>query len=148
MYEDRNYPEWPKLHPFIDNVLLEEVGSTCGNGMIHDANSLQIQGADDCPWCLSIMRDIARIAVHSRRVDALEELGKKLYVLDWDLDRILLSKTDPATADVAREDCYIRTWNLAEDGEIEWTFFEVIPDDDGSSHGEEKYSGRTYYHGC
>ena len=29
----RDYPEWPRLRPFNDNVVLEEVGGTCGNVM-------------------------------------------------------------------------------------------------------------------
>ena len=29
----RDYPEWPQLRPFTDNVVLEEVGGTCGNVM-------------------------------------------------------------------------------------------------------------------
>ena len=29
----RDYPDWPRLRPFTDNVVLEEVGGTCGNVM-------------------------------------------------------------------------------------------------------------------
>ena len=29
----RDYPEWPQLRPFTDNVVMEEVGRTCGNVM-------------------------------------------------------------------------------------------------------------------
>lgn len=29
----RDYPEWPQLRPFTDNVVMEEVGGTCGNVM-------------------------------------------------------------------------------------------------------------------
>ena len=29
----RDYPAWPRLSPFTDNVVLEEVGGTCGNVM-------------------------------------------------------------------------------------------------------------------
>ena len=126
-------------------IAAKSIGHMGSKGLIHYANSLQIEGADECPWCLPIMRDVARIAVLSYRGDELKELGEKLYVLDWDLDRILLSKTNPAASDIALEDYSIRTWNLAEDGEIEWTFFEVIPDGDGSAHGEEKYYGRTSF---
>ena len=127
-------------------IAARSIGHLGSLGLIHYANSLQIEGAEDCPWCLSIMRDIARIAVLSYRGDELKDIGRKLYVPGWDLDRIILSKTDSAAAYVALEDYSIRTWDLAEDGEIEWTFFEVVPDDNGS-HGEEKYFGRTYYHG-
>ena len=126
-------------------IAAKSIGHMGSLGLIHYANSLQIEGAEDCPWCLSIMRDIARIAVLSYRGDELKDIGRKLYVLDWDLDRIILSKTDPATVDMALEDYSIRTWDLTNDGEIDWTFFEVVPDEDGS-HGEEKYYGRTYYH--
>ena len=141
------------LHRLVDvirnamGIAARSIGHMGSLGLIHYANSLQIKGAEDCPWCLSIMRDIARIAVLSYRGDELKEIGRKLYVLDWDLDRILLSKTNPATADIALEDYSIRTWDLTKDGEIEWTFFEVVPDGDGAAHGEEKYYGRTYYHG-
>ena len=121
---------------------IEYMGSL---GLIHYANSLQIEGAEDCPWCLSIMRDIAMIAVLSPWGDDLKYIGRKLYVLDWDLDRILLSKKDPAADDVAVGDYSIRTWDFAEDGEIQWTFFEMVPDGDGSAHGEEVYDGRTKF---
>lgn len=127
-------------------IAARSIGHMGSLGLIHYAKSLQIEGAADCPWCLSIMRDIAQIAVLSYRGDELKDIGRKLYVLDWDLDRIILSKTDPATVDMALEDYSIRTWDLTNDGEIDWTFFEVVPDKDGS-HGEEKYYGRTYYHG-
>ena len=114
-------------------------------GLIHYADGLQIEGADRCPWCPPIIRDIAQIAVLSYRGDELKAIGEKLYVLDWDLDRILLSKSDPATSCNANEDYSIRTWNLAGNGEIEWTFFEMLQDGDGSAHGEAKYYGRSYY---
>lgn len=126
-------------------IAARSIGHMGSLGLIHYAKSLQIEGAEDCPWCLSIMRDIAQIAVLSYRGDELKDIGRKLYVLDWDLDRILLSKTNPAAAENALEDYSIRTWDLTKYGEIEWTFFEVIPDNEGS-HGEEKYYGRTYYH--
>ena len=29
----RDYPEWPRMRPFTDKVVLEEVGGTCGNVM-------------------------------------------------------------------------------------------------------------------
>lgn len=140
------------LHRLVDvirnamGIAVRSIGHMGSLGLIHYASSLQIEGAEDCPWCLSIMRDIARIAVLSYRGDELKDIGRRLYVLDWDLDRIILSKTNPATVDMALEEYSIRTWDLTKDGEIEWTFFEVVPDEDGS-HGEEKYYGRTYYHG-
>ena len=122
---------------------IEHMGSL---GLIRYADGLQIEGADDCPWCLPIMRDIVQIAALSYRGDELKLIGKKLYVLDWDLDRILLSKSDPSASCDVNEDYSIRTWNLAGNGEIVWDFFEIVQDEDGSSHGEAKYYGRSYYH--
>lgn len=122
---------------------IEHMGSL---GLIRYVDGLQIEGADDCPWCLPIMRDIAQIAALSYRGDELKLIGKKLYVLDWDLDRILLSKSDPSASCDVNEDYSIRTWNLAGNGEIVWDFFEIVQDEDGSSHGEAKYYGRSYYH--
>ena len=60
----RDYPEWPQLRPFTDNVVMEEVGGTCGNvlcmlsSMDWDARSLAC--LDDSPEGLKITEDLKR----------------------------------------------------------------------------------------
>ena len=60
----RDYPEWPRLRPFADNVVLEEVGGTCGNVMSilawlgWDAKPLAC--LDDSPEGMKITKDLKR----------------------------------------------------------------------------------------
>ena len=68
----RDYPEWPRLRPFTDNVVLEEVGGTCGNVMSilawmgWDAKPLAC--LDDSPEGLKITEDLKRYGCDCRYV--------------------------------------------------------------------------------
>lgn len=68
----RDYPEWPRLRPFTDNVYLEEVGGTCGNVMSilawlgWDAKPLAC--LDDSPEGLKITEDLKRFGCDCRYV--------------------------------------------------------------------------------
>ena len=68
----RDYPEWPRLRPFNDNVVLEEVGGTCGNVMSilawmgWDAKPLAC--LDDSPEGLKITEDLKRYGCDCRYV--------------------------------------------------------------------------------
>ena len=68
----RNYPEWPRLRPFTDNVVLEEVGGTCGNVMSilawmgWDAKPLAC--LDDSPEGVKITEDLRRYGCDCRYV--------------------------------------------------------------------------------
>ena len=68
----RDYPEWPRLRPFNDNVVLEEVGGTCGNVMSilawmgWDARPLAC--LDDSPEGLKITEDLKRYGCDCRYV--------------------------------------------------------------------------------
>ena len=68
----RDYPEWPRLRPFTDNVVLEEVGGTCGNVMCilswlgWEARPLAC--LDDSPEGLKITEDLRRYGCDCRYV--------------------------------------------------------------------------------
>ena len=68
----RDYPEWPRLRPFTDNVVLEEVGGTCGNVMSilawmgWDARPLAC--LDNSPEGLKITEDLKRYGCDCRYV--------------------------------------------------------------------------------
>lgn len=68
----RDYPEWPRLSPFTDNVVLEEVGGTCGNVMSilawmgWDARPLAC--LDDSPEGLKITEYLKRYGCDCRYV--------------------------------------------------------------------------------
>lgn len=60
----RDYPQWPVLRPFTEEVVLEEVGGTCGNVMCILAwmgwNVRPIACLDDSPEGLKITDDLKR----------------------------------------------------------------------------------------
>lgn len=68
----RDYPEWPRKRPFTDNVILEEVGGTCGNVMCilawmgWDARPLAC--LDDSPEGLKMAADLERYGCDCRYV--------------------------------------------------------------------------------
>ena len=68
----RDYPEWPQMRPFTDDVALEEVGGTCGNVMSilawmgWDARPLAC--LDDSPEGHRIMDDLGRYGCDCRYV--------------------------------------------------------------------------------
>ena len=98
-----------------------------------------IEGAEECYWCRAIMRDAAGLLTD----DVLDGMGARLYVADWNLDRISLTKEPPGDDDSLFDDYSIRTWNISRSGVIDWTFFKTVTDLDGSAHGEELCSGST-----
>ena len=75
----RDYPEWPQLRPFTDNVVLEEVGGTCGNvlcmlsSMGWDAWPLAC--LDDSPEGLKITEDLKRYGCDCRFVSNTPDGG-------------------------------------------------------------------------
>ncbi|MBR5736911.1 MAG: hypothetical protein IKX60_09005 [Bacteroidales bacterium] len=98
-----------------------------------------IEGTDECPWCRAIMRDAAELLPD----DVLDGMGAKLYVADWDLDRISLTKEPTVDDDDCFDNYSIRTWNISRKGVIDWTLFKTVTNPDGSAHGEELCSGST-----
>lgn len=78
----RDYPEWPRLRPFTDNVVLEEVGGTCGNVMSilawmgWDAKPLAC--LDDSPEGLKITEDLKRFGCDCRYVTNTPDGGTTL----------------------------------------------------------------------
>ena len=68
----RDYPEWPRLRPFTDNVFLEEVGGTCGNVMSILAwlgwDAKPIACLDDSPEGMKITEDLKRYGCDCRYV--------------------------------------------------------------------------------
>ncbi len=108
-------------------------------GYINELRPPVIEGAEECPWCIAIMDDIAKCLTH----EALLELGEKLYVGYWDLDIISLTKEKPVQDDNWHEDYGIRTWGISQRGILRWTLFRIIDDPDGGSHGEEICYGST-----
>ena len=75
----RDYPEWPQLRPFTDNVVMEEVGGTCGNVMCMlssmgwDARPLAC--LDDSPEGLKITEDLKRYGCDCRFVSNTPDGG-------------------------------------------------------------------------
>lgn len=68
----RDYPEWPRLRPFTDNVSLEEVGGTCGNVMSILAwlgwAAKPLACLDDSPEGMKITEDLKRYGCDCRHV--------------------------------------------------------------------------------
>ena len=68
----RDYPDWPRLRPFTDNVVLEEVGGTCGNVMcILSWLGWEVRPLaclDDSPEGLKITEDLKRYGCDCRYV--------------------------------------------------------------------------------
>ena len=102
-------------------------------------NGPVIEGADRCPWCRAIMDDAVRQLPQS----VINSMGEKLYVADWDLDRISLTKEPQVDYSGLFDDYSIRTWNVSESGVLDWTLFKTVSNPDGSAHGEELCSGST-----
>ena len=75
----RDYPEWPQLRPFTDNVVMEEVGGTCGNVMCMLSwmgwNAWPIACLDDSPEGLKITEDLKRYGCDCRYVTNTPEGG-------------------------------------------------------------------------
>ena len=78
----RDYPEWPRLRPFTDKVILEEVGGTCGNVMCilawlgWDAKPLAC--LDDSPEGLKITEDLKGYGCDCRYVSNTPSGGTTL----------------------------------------------------------------------
>lgn len=78
----RDYPEWPRLRPFTDRVVREEVGGTCGNVMSilawlgWDARPLVC--LDDSPEGLKVAADLKRFGCDCRHVTNLPGGGTTL----------------------------------------------------------------------
>lgn len=69
----RDYPEWPRLRPFNDeNVVLEEVGGTCGNVMCMLArlgwDARPLARLDDSPEGLKMTEDLKTFGCDCRHV--------------------------------------------------------------------------------
>lgn len=68
----RGYPEWPQMRPFTDNVVLEEVGGTCGNVMSILAwmgwGARPLACLDDSPEGRKITEDLGRYGCDCRYV--------------------------------------------------------------------------------
>lgn len=68
----RDYPEWPQLRPFTDNVVLEEVGGTCGNVMSILAwlgwDAMPLACLDDSPEGIKITEDLKHYGCDCRYV--------------------------------------------------------------------------------
>ena len=68
----RDYPEWPRLRPFTDNVVLEEVGGTCGNVMCILSwlgwDAMPLACLDDSPEGMKITEDLKRYGCDCRYV--------------------------------------------------------------------------------
>ena len=95
----------------------------------------------DCGWAGVILKDILRYGQLSE--SERKEMGDILYLTNYDLDRICFSKDGESVKPV---DHYcIRTWEMSEEGRIDWTFFKMIYEKDGSGHGEEVCDGASYY---
>ena len=138
--------ELDDIYYFIDHAIyaareqaIQSIAFLGSKGYIHTSQSLIVEGAEECPWCIPIINDIAKLLSD----EALMELGKKLYVGYYDLDTICLTKEKPVSDDDWHEDYGIRTWDISENGKIRWSLFKIIDDPDGSSHGEELCSGST-----
>ena len=157
----RDYPEWPRLRPFTDNVFLEEVGGTCGNVMSILAwmgwDSKPLACLDDSPEGLKISEGLKSYGCDCRYVTNTPSGGttfpKRHFLRARDEAPAFLEALADTPAvfffdDSAAGNRLIAKGliHFADDGKIEWTFFDVVPDGDGSAHGEERYYGRTYYH--
>ena len=68
----REYPEWPSMRPFVDKVVLEEVGGTCGNVMCILSwlgwDARPVVCLDDSPEGLKITEDLKRYGCDCRYV--------------------------------------------------------------------------------
>ena len=95
----------------------------------------------DCGWAGVILKDILRYGQLSE--SERKEMGDILYLTNYDLDRICFSK-DGESVEPVDHYC-IRTWEMSEEGRIDWTFFKMIYEKDGSGHGEEVCDGASYY---
>ena len=75
----RDYPEWPQLRPFTDNVVMEEVGGTCGNVMSMLSwmgwDARPIACLDDSEEGLKITEDLKRYGCDCRYVTNTPEGG-------------------------------------------------------------------------
>lgn len=137
--------ELEDIYYFIDHAIYaareqatQSIAFLGSKGYIHTSPSLIVEGAEECPWCIPIINDIAKILSD----EALMELGRKLYVGYYDLDNICLTKEKPGPDDDWHEDYSIRTWNISSKGVVDWTLFKMIEDPDGSAHGEELCYGK------
>lgn len=107
-------------------------------GMIHAMPPMNIEGAEDCPWCIPIMRDAAQRLMLFWKGSRLDELDMNLRVVDWDHKRIYLCKQSRRENEKLQDDYTIRTWDSSKQGIVRWTLFRTVPDEDpGVSHGEE-----------
>lgn len=78
----REYPEWPKLRPFTEHTVLEEVGGTCGNVMcilswLGWKTTPQVS-LDDSDEGLKMAHDLARYGCDCRYVTNTPEGGTTL----------------------------------------------------------------------
>ena len=68
----RDYPEWPRLRPFTDRTVLEEVGGTCGNVMCILSwlgwKAMPQAALDDSPEGLKMTADLQRYGCNCRFV--------------------------------------------------------------------------------
>ena len=75
----RDYHEWPQLRPFTDNVVMEEVGGTCGNVMSMLSwmgwDARPIACLDDSEEGLKITEDLKRYGCDCRYVTNTPEGG-------------------------------------------------------------------------
>ena len=111
-------------------------------GLIRALQTKEIVGAEECPWCEVILDDAWKMLPDEDRFG----MGTKLFVVDWDLDRVVLLTRQEEDPDAGIE-YTVRTWNISEDGVIDWTLFRMVDDGDGEMHGEELCSGTTDYPG-
>lgn len=75
----RDYPEWPQLRPFTDNVVMEEVGGTCGNVMCMLSwmgwDARPIASLDDSEEGRKITKDLKHYGCDCRYVTNTPEGG-------------------------------------------------------------------------
>ena len=68
----RDYPEWPRLRPFTDRTVIEEVGGTCGNVMCILSwmgwKTMPEASLDDSPDGYKMTSDLARYGCDCRYV--------------------------------------------------------------------------------
>ena len=87
----RDYPQWPLLRPFTEEVVLEEVGGTCGNVMCILAwmgwNVRPVACLDNSPEGLKITEDLKRYGCDCQYVTNLPGGGTTILRCTHKKDR-------------------------------------------------------------
>ena len=94
----RDYPEWPRLRPFTERQVLEEVGGTCGNVMCILAwmgwTAMPQASFDDTPEGQKLTADLKRYGCDCRYVSNTPDGGTTLL-------RCTHKKNADGSADIA-----------------------------------------------